>query len=289
MHILEELVKAKFNVVAAATEVQVGRVVPPIKVLCEKLKIPCLQFKSVGKEGEETLRKLRPDIFVVASYGQLFTQNILDIVPVTLNVHPSLLPLYRGATPIQAAILNGETKTGVSIQKMVKKLDAGDIIVQTKFELGEDETAGEAYVKASKVGAESLIKALRLIQGGEAVWKPQDDTKVTICRMIKKEHGVIDFNKSATELVNFVRGYNPWPVAHAFYKGKLIKVFRAKKADMEGLAPGQIRATKNRIFTGCKDNESIELLELQAEGGKKMSAAAFLCGNKLEGSFDERS
>lgn len=202
---------------------------PPVKTLALEKGIPLFQTKSLRKEKEviEKIKQLNPDIMVSCSYGQILSQEVLDIAPV-INVHASLLPKYRGAAPINWAILNGDNETGITIMKTVLALDAGPIILQEKFSINQNENSNDLIKKLSTFGAEVLIKALELIKNGKAKYTPQDDSKATLAPMLKKEQGLINWNKSSFEIHNQIRGLQPWPSAYTHYKSKTIKIWESR-------------------------------------------------------------
>ncbi|MDE2027413.1 MAG: methionyl-tRNA formyltransferase, partial [Candidatus Omnitrophica bacterium] len=202
--------------------------VPPIKQMALDRQIPCLQPASLkDKAVTEALKAYQADIFVVVAYGYLLTQEILDIPRfLCMNVHGSLLPKYRGAAPVNWAVLNGDNETGVSIQKMVLRLDAGDIIAQEKMTIGGDEDAGQLRGRMSRVGAGLLVKILKEHPQGDFPLIPQDQALVTYAPKLTKDMGRIDWKKTAASVNNQVRGLQPWPGAYTFYKGKMLKIIK---------------------------------------------------------------
>lgn len=255
---------------------------PPVKLLAEELGLPVYQFEKLRSEGVETLASLHADIMVTCAYGQILTQEILDLCPHgVINVHGSLLPKYRGAAPVQWAVINGERETGVTIMQTARGLDCGDIILAKRTPVGERETAGELFSRLAELGAEALIEALALIDAGKAVRVPQDESEATYFPMLKKEDGRIDFSRKAKEVADLVRGVNPWPGAFCELGGELLKVWRAEVVSGEG-NPGEILCADARgLVVACADG-GVRLAEVQLSGGKRMSDVEFLRGHSLK-------
>ncbi len=232
----------------------------------------------------EYIKKFRPEIIVVAAFGQILPQSLLDLPEYgCINVHASLLPKYRGAAPIQWAIINGEEVTGVTIQRMAMGIDTGDIISKCEVRLAEDETGGSLFEKLAKAGAKLCVETMEMLKSGTAEFTPQDHEAATHTRMITKELGDIDWNRPAVELERLVRGLNPWPSAYTRLKNKSLKIWKAAVLGEEsGKIPGTVvRTEKDGIViqtkTGC-----LKLLEVQLEGKKRMEAEAFLRGCPVE-------
>ena len=257
----------------------------PLKVKAEELGIPVLQYEKVSREGLEDIRALEPDIIVTAAFGQILSEAFLQIPKfAVLNVHASLLPKYRGSSPIQWAILNGEKETGITIMKTVKAVDAGDILLQRITEIGTNETAGELFDRLAILGGEAIVDAIKLVENGEAKFVPQDDTAATHCGMIAKDDGKLSFDKSAEELDCFVRGMSPWPSAFMNYYDKKLKVFAIEKIGGEvrhALGEVVFADGKNGLVVQAKDG-LIRLSDIQLEGAKRMSDVDFLRGRKIE-------
>ncbi|MEG2540231.1 MAG: methionyl-tRNA formyltransferase [Clostridia bacterium] len=257
----------------------------PLKVKANELGVPVLQYEKVSKEGIEDIEALKPDLIITAALGQILSERFLQIPKFgVLNVHASLLPKYRGASPIQWAILNGEKETGITIMKTVKAVDAGDILLQKSTEIGKNETAGELFSRLSTLGGEAIIEAVRLIESGNAVFTKQDDSEATHCSMISKADGRIDFSKSAEELDCFLRGMSPWPSAYTELYGKILKVHKIESVDNKTMLPfGEVITadTKNGITVACKGG-AVRLCEIQLEGSKRMVDTEFLRGRSIE-------
>lgn len=253
----------------------------PVKQYALDKGIPVHQFDNVSRDGEEILRSYDADIMVTAAYGQILRQNILDICPKgIINVHASLLPEYRGSSPVQWAIIDGKKELGVTIMQTEIGIDTGDMILADKVEL-TDENSEEALEKLAVLGARLVVEALDKIEDGVAEYKKQDESKATHCRMLRKEDGKLSFDKKAEEVVNFIRGMNPWPGAYFSCEHGVIKVLKAKKSDFCG-ATGEILYADNKkgLIIGCVDG-SVEILRIKPENGKEMDAKAYLLGKKL--------
>lgn len=253
----------------------------PVKQRALDLGLKVLQFSKIREEGEEILRELAPDVMVTCAYGQIISQSILDIPKYgVINVHASLLPLFRGSSPIQWAILTGQKRTGVSIMRTALQVDSGDVLLQKSVDIGENETAGELFDRLANLGAEALVEGLGLIESGRAVFTPQDHSKATHYPMLSKEDGHIDWNSNAQEILCKIRGMNPWPSAYCYLDGKIFKIWRAKVAQDE-LGIGEIQIQGKSMKIGCGDG-AIEALEVQLEGKRRMDTASFVAGVKIQ-------
>lgn len=236
------------------------------------------------EENVAFLRKYEADIFVVAAFGQILPKSILDMPKYgCINVHASLLPKYRGAAPIQWAVINGDKVTGVTIQQMDIGVDTGDIIVTKELAISEEETGGGLFDKLAVVGAEACLEALEQIANGTATRIPQNHDEATHVSMISKEFGNIDWNKSAVEIERLIRGLNPWPSAYTKLDGKTFKIWKAKVVSEENeYATGCIiRVGKGEMLVQT-GNGVLSLLEVQLEGKKRMEVDAFLRGYQVE-------
>lgn len=233
---LKTIVNAGHNVVLCVTQPDRpsgrgnGMQSPFVKVVAEELGIMVYQPESVKDPSVVAeLKEINADIFVVAAYGQILPKELLEVPKYgCINVHASLLPKYRGASPIQWSILNGDEVTGVTIMQMGEGLDDGDILMQEEVVIDPEETGGSLFDKLAVVGGNLCCMALTAIEEGVVTPIPQDESKATKVGMIKKELGLIDFSKSADEICRYVRGLNPWPCTYTFYDGKMLKVWRAK-------------------------------------------------------------
>ena len=254
---------------------------PPVKVVALENGIPVFQYEKIRAEGVEDLKNVGADIMITCAYGQILSKEIIDICPHgIINIHASLLPKYRGAAPIQYAVINGEKTTGVTVMQTEVGLDTGDIIEAFETPIGESETAGDLFVRLSNLGAEKICSVLDKIEKGEITPQKQDESKAFVVKTIKKEDALIDFSKSALEIKNLINGMNPWPIAYTFANGKKLKIYRAVTVDASGSVGEVIKADK-KLYIACGDG-AIEILELQEEGGKVMNALSYLNGRKLK-------
>ena len=232
----------------------------------------------------EELRSLAPDIIVVAAYGQILSEDVLNIPKYgCINIHASLLPKYRGASPIEASIINGDEKTGITIMYMAKGLDTGDIISQEEVEIGLHNTE-TLTVKLSEVGAELVVKTISDIENGSAARTPQDDSESSYCGKLDKSMGQLDFSKSAAELERLVRGLYPWPCAYMTLDGKNLKIIDSEVTDVkdESVQIGAVcEVTKKYFVIRCSEG-GLKIKKLQPEGKKPMDTVAFLNGYKVE-------
>ena len=291
---LEGLVKAGHQVagVFSQPDKPVGRhqnkLQPtPVKERALAHGIPVYQPETL-RDGTALaiLQELAPELIVVAAYGRFLPDEILALPPKgCINVHSSLLPKYRGSAPINWAILNGEAETGVTIQRMVHDMDAGDIILQRAVKIGETEDAAALYDRLAQLGGELAVEAVAQIQAGTAVYTPQDHTQATLAPMLSKELSPVDWTKSAQEIFNQIRGLYPWPGASTTaLTGEPIKLWGAQVVEKHTDAtPGTvIAAGKQGIDVACGDFMTLRILELQAPGKKRMTVAAYLAGNPIQ-------
>lgn len=283
---LEAINSSKHQVVAVITQPDrpVGRkaIITPcaVKLCAQNLGLPVYSYEKIRLEGVEDLKSLKPDIMVTCAFGQILSQEILDIAKHgVINVHASLLPKYRGSAPIQYSIINGDKVTGITVMQTSVGVDAGDILMQKELEIGEDETAGELFDRLSKLGAETIVEAIDKIEKGELKGIPQDDSKASHVKMLSKQDGVIDFSKSAVEIKNLIRGLNPWPIAFTFFEGKTLKVYSASVKEGSGEI-GTVLSTDNGIDIYCGEGV-ISFNEVQLEGSKRMPSKDFLLGHKI--------
>lgn len=257
----------------------------PVKEYALTAGIPVFQPESCRDAAVlEQLRGLEPDVIVVAAYGKLLPQALLDIPKqAIINVHSSLLPQYRGAAPINWAVLNGDDETGVTIQYMAAELDAGDILLTRKTAIGPQEDASQLYARLAELGGEAASEALALLERGEAPRIPQVyGPQYQYASMLSREMSPLDWTKPAQVLVNQVRGLIPWPCASTDVAGVRWKVFRAHVGDAVGKAPGTIlSADKDGISVACGDGRALVITELQADGGRRMAAADYLRGHPV--------
>ena len=269
----------------------------PVKDYAMQNNIPVLQFSKVSLEGYDQIKAFNPDALVTASFGQILKQNILDLAPYgVINVHSSLLPQYRGSCPINWVLINGETKTGVTIMKTNIGLDTGDMILKEEVELDSKITAGELTLKLADVGAKLLVKALEKIENNTATYTKQNDSQSSYYPMLNKQMGKIDFNKSNVEVVNLVRGLNPWPVcfvnANISNQETILKVYSASVYELpsekfeeiktQNFKPGQVvlSSAKRGLIVKCGSG-FVSLNVIQAQNSKPMQANAYLNGKVI--------
>ena len=255
----------------------------PVKEVALAEGIPVFQPENFrSDEAVEQLRELKPDVVAVVAYGRILPQRVLDIpVKGCVNIHASLLPQYRGSAPYQWAVLDGLAETGVSAQHMAAKMDAGDVIDVAKTPIGPDETAGELLDRLAVLGADLLSRVLTRFAEGTVTAVPQDETQVSVAPMLDKAMCPIDWNKTAQQVHNQVRGLHPWPVATMELQGKKFKVHATKIVEGSG-APGEILGlTKTGLKIACGEG-AVEIISLQAEGGKRMAAPDYFRGHPLE-------
>lgn len=252
---------------------------PPVKVLAQQYNIPVCQPATLREEAAQAeLAKFSPDIIIVAAYGKILPKAVLDMPKYgCINVHGSILPKYRGAAPIQRAVMNGEKKSGVTIMQMAEGLDTGDMLLVSETEIGKDETAGELFDRIALLGADALMQALEKIDSLTPI--KQDDSLASWASPLKKSDGEINWNNSAESIYSLIRGVSPWPGAYTVFGEKRLKIHRARLCDMSG-EPRRI-LDDERLVIGCESG-SIELIEVQLEGAKRMSAADFIRGRRLK-------
>ncbi len=255
----------------------------PVKEVALEAGIPVFQPESFREEETvEQLCALKPDVVAVVAYGRILPQRVLDIVPGGfINIHASLLPQYRGSAPYQWAVLDGLKETGVSAQFMVHEMDAGDVIGVSKTPIGENETAGELLERLAVLGAELLVDMLTKFEAGTCVPVPQDPNAVTMAPMLDKSMCPIDWNKTAQQVHDQVRGLHPWPVATMELRGQKFKVHATVVVEGSG-QPGEILGlTKTGLRIACGEG-AVEIRQLQAEGGKRMAAPDYFRGHPLD-------
>lgn len=289
--VLRRLVEDRWDVAAVYTQPDKPKnrgmkLVPtPVKAYAVTHEIPVYQPGSCRDEAVlAQLRDLEPDVIVVAAYGKLLPQALLDIPKkAIINVHSSLLPQYRGAAPINWAVLNGDEETGVTIQYMAVELDAGDILLTKKTAIDPQEDASQLYGRLAELGGEAASEALALLERGEAPRIPQVyGPQYQYASMLSREMSPLDWSRPAQALVNQVRGLIPWPCASTDVAGVRWKVFRAHVGEETGKAPGTIlSADKNGVAVACGDGRALVITELQADGGRRMAAADYLRGHPV--------
>ncbi len=286
---LKKILADGFEVVACYTQPDrpKGRgmkmVFSPVKEVALSNGIPVFQPENFrSEETVEALRALKPDVCAVVAYGRILPQKVLDIpAKGCINIHASVLPQYRGSAPYQWAVLDGMKETGVSAQYMQLKMDAGDVIDVAKTPIGENETAGELLDRLAVLGADLLSRTLSSVDAGTAVGKPQDEEKVSFAPMLDKTMCPIDWTKTSQQVHDQVRGLHPWPVATMELKGQKFKVHATRIVEGKG-QPGEILGlTKTGLKIACGQG-AVEIISLQAEGGKRMAAPDYFRGHPLE-------
>ncbi len=249
-------------------------------------RIRVLQPEKLKDSGfQEELRRAKAGLFVVAAYGRILPESLLKIPDLVLNVHASLLPRWRGASPIQHAILHGDAKTGVSIMRLVPELDAGDVLLQAETRIESGETAGELEARLASIGGHALLEALDRIDRGEASFSPQEASRVTWAPPILAAEGKVDWSQRAVDVHRKILAFNPHPGAFALDEGERIKLHRSRPAEAPAPLgkPGELLVGKGRLWVSCRD-AWLEILELQREGKKVQTSAVFLSGYRRTGS-----
>ena len=253
---------------------------PNIVNIAKSLNIPVYQFEKL-KDHIEDFKKIKCDLFVTASYGKILPKEVLDL-KMCINVHPSILPKYRGATPIQSALLNGDKVTGVTIMQTAVGMDDGDIILQKEVKIEKEEDYNSLMPRLAEIGGNLLLDAIEKIESGIAIFQKQDDSKATFVKLIKKEDGLLDFNETAESLVNKVRAYVEFPVAFFNIGDERIKVYKAEAVEgFENLEVGEIYTSKKEFVVKAKD-KGFKILKCQVSGGKVLDVKDFLNGHKIE-------
>ena len=287
---LEEIIKAGHEValVVSQPDKAVGRSkalrYTPVKACALEHGIEVYQPQKVrDSECIERLRTYHPDIIIVEAFGQIIPRAILDMPRYgCVNVHASLLPKYRGAAPIQWAVINGDAVTGVTTMRMDEGLDTGDMIEHSIVSIGDDDTGETLTDKLAASGAQLILSTLEKLENGTAVRTPQDDSLSCYASMLNKGMGDIDFSEPAEKIERLVRGLQPWPCAYTRIGGKNVKIYGAKVVSREdGIAPGEITMVTKKTFAIACGQDALQITRLQPEGKKPMDAAAFLAGNKL--------
>ena len=259
----------------------------PVKVAATEAGIPVFQPERIRKTGVEDLRNLKPDLCVTAAFGQILSQEILDIPPMgNINVHASLLPKHRGAAPIAYAIMAGDEKAGVTTMMMDAGIDTGDILLQEETGIGESETCGELTARLSEIGAELLIRTIRAMEAGTLERIPQNEAEMTYDPMMTKELGRPDWSREAAEIRSLINGLNPWPCVSVPYEGGRLKLLRAVCCEGNGKPGTVIKADPKAGLAIACGSGAVRILELQAPGGKQMKAEDYLRGHGIQEETD---
>jgi methionyl-tRNA formyltransferase len=255
---------------------------PPVKQSALKLGLPVVQPEKIRKneEFQAQLRELRPDAIIVVGYGRIIPPWMLALPPYgNINVHASLLPKYRGAAPIQWAIAEGEQVTGVTTMLLNEGLDTGDILLQREMRIEEEDTAVTFAPRLAELGAGLLIETLRGLEDKSITPVPQDDSQATLAPILKKEDGLIDFHRTAREICNRLRGFQPWPGAYTQFRGKNLKLVEVRAVTpLSDLPPAELHTEGDRLLVNCGSGTALEVLQLQPEGKKAMTARQFISG-----------
>jgi methionyl-tRNA formyltransferase len=290
---LEKLVEAGHSVPLVVTQPDRPRgrgmevTLSPVKDATLRLGIPVIQPATIKNNGgfRDQLAAIAPDAIIVVGYGRIIPQWMIDLPLLgNLNLHASLLPKYRGAAPIQWAIANGESATGVTTMHIDAGLDTGDILMQDEIPIGAEDTAETLGPRLASIGADLMVDTLAGIENGEIEPNPQDHSQATLAPILKKEDGRMDFARSAGELFNRLRGFQPWPGAFTSFRGKALQVHRAKPVQHAApLIPSGIVVEGSRLMVGCGKNDkdaltALELIEIQLEGRRRMKAQEFING-----------
>ncbi len=286
-HIFEETVKAGYDVIGVVTKSDKARgrsdklVYSEVKQAAIRLGVPVYQPGLVRKpEFIETLKRLNPDLIIVVAFGQILSKEILELPKYgCINVHASLLPKYRGAAPIQWAVINGDEESGVSIMQMDEGLDTGDVIAVGRYKLDPKETGGSLFDKLADLGARTLIGTLDKIEKNAVIRTPQQG-EMSIAGKLDKTLGHLDFTRDAVSLERLIRGVNPWPGAYTYLDGKQLKIWAADVADGAGKCGEVIDVGRDHFTVAC-GSDALMITELQLEGKKRMPAADFLRGNAI--------
>ena len=253
----------------------------PVKAAALERGVPVYAFDKVRNHVDE-IKALGCDLMITCAYGQILPKALLDIFPLGVwNLHASLLPKFRGASPVESAILAGETHTGITVMKTEVELDSGDMLLVKRCEIG-DKTCGELKEELSRLAAEAAVEGISYIQEGNLLLLMQDEARVSFCKKIKKEDAKIDFNAIAPDICRVIKAYSPEPAAFCHLNGQVLNIFNAQVGgDEEGAAGEVIRADKRGIVVKCGQG-SLILTSLQLAGGKKMAAADFVNGRKIK-------
>ncbi len=282
---LKKLLESKHEVVAVVTapdkERGRGRKVSftPVKEFALENSLPVLQPENLKEENfVEKLKEFNADVFVVVAF-RILPEAVYSLPHYAFNLHGSLLPKYRGAAPIQWALINGETETGVTTFLLEKKVDTGNIILQKKIAIAPEDDFGSLHDKLSELGADAVLETVEILESGNFTPLPQNDALASKAPKITKEIAKINWDENAERIVNLVRGLSPFPAAFFERNGKIYKVYKAKTSD-ENLSPGEVKQTKKELYIGAK-NGAVQILELRPEGRKRMTAEDFWRGYSL--------
>ncbi|HVO62596.1 MAG TPA: methionyl-tRNA formyltransferase [Terriglobales bacterium] len=288
---LQKLADAGFNISLVVTQPDKPRgrgleLAPsPVKQRATELHLPITQPTTIknNEDFKSQLAAITPDAIIVVGYGRIIPQWMIDLPPLgNINGHASLLPKYRGAAPIQWAIANGETVTGVTTMRIDAGLDTGDILLQRELPIGDEDTAVSLAPRLADIGADVMVQTLRGLQDGRIQPRPQDHANATLAPILKREDGLIDFHRPATEIYNRLRGFQPWPGAYTLFRGKNFQIHWAKPTLAQpNLPPGELCIQNDKLFVACGSNTALDLIEVQLEGKKPTSGADFARGYRI--------
>ena len=290
--ILERLLQSGFRVRLVVTQpdrpkgrgMEVTR--SPMKEAALRLSLPVTQPEKIKNNAgfRSQIEQIRPAAIVVVGYGRILPKWMLDLPPLgNINVHASLLPKYRGAAPIQWAIANGETVSGNTTMLLNEGLDTGDILLQQELAIAPDDTALTYGTRLAEAGAELVVQTLRGLEQGSIKPRPQDGMQATLAPILKREDGRVDFRRTAKQIVDRLRGFQPWPGAYTSFRGAQLKIVSAQPAhSLDLLGKGELRLDKDQLLVGCGEDSILAITEVQPEGKKKMSARDFANGQRLQ-------
>lgn len=285
---LQKLVESGFSVPLVVTQPDKPRgrglelAASPVKECAVELQLAVTQPTTIknNEEFKSQLAAINPDAIIVVGYGRIIPRWMIELPRFgNLNLHASLLPKYRGAAPIQWAIASGETVTGVTTMRIDAGLDTGDILLQREVPIGEEDTAVSLAPRLAEIGADLMIETLRALPDNRIQPRPQDHAKASLAPILKREDGQIDFHRSASEIYNRLRGFQPWPGAYSAFRGKNFQIYWAKASGpCVKASPGELRVHNQDLVVGCGANTALQLIEVQLEGKKRMSAGDFVRG-----------
>ncbi len=289
---LEKLHQSAHTVSAVVSNVDKRRgrggdkVPTPVKAKARELGLPVIEVEDLrSPEFHAQLRSLNPDLFVVVAF-RILPKEVLEIPEKgSVNLHASLLPRYRGAAPIHWAVINGEQETGCTIFFLDEHVDTGNILLQQKVPIGDEETTGEVYQRLMEVGSDTLLKAVEMIAGGSYELQPQDDEQATSAPKLFRENTRVDFSRPAVEVHNFIRGLSPFPTAWAMWGKEKFNMYKSRLGPLVDAEPGELFERDGKLLAGCSDG-TVELLEVQLPGKKRMTARQFLNGYEVGGKLE---
>ena len=288
---LDRLYKENYDIVCVVTQTDKpkGR---KLEMTPSDVKLKALEYKLnvyqpvtlKNDEAYEYLKQFEPDFIVVAAYGKILPKRILDLPKYAcINVHGSLLPKYRGASPIQRSVLSGDSVTGVTTMLMSEGIDTGDILLKKEYPIDINETSGEVFDALAHLAPDLLIETIEKFVKNEIIPEKQNENGATYAPMLTKDEALIDWSRPSYEIHNLIRGMSPWPVAFTFFNGKKLKIFSSRLTDEKTtLAKGKLISDKNRLKVSCSDGAVLELLSVQLEGGKRLDAKQFLAGHAVD-------